>query len=134
MKIYIGCSLTQAPQEYKDAVDRIKDSLRDEYEILDFYSHGVSSGTPEDVYAHDIHTCIATCDAFIALCDLPAIGLGYELGVAVEKFGKPTLALAQVDAKISRLVLGITHPNYTFMRYESADDVPEKIRSFLKAL
>ena len=40
---------------------------------------------------------MAKCDVFIAISDFPAIGLGYELGVAVEKLQKPTLALAHKD-------------------------------------
>jgi len=127
MKIYIGCSLTQAPEDFKESVEKVKADLRKDHEVLDFL--GTVAGTAHDVYRRDIHECLANCDAFIAICDLPAIGLGYELGVAVEKLNKPTLALAHKDAKVSRLTLGIEQPHYTFKRYSdyegnsSADQV-----------
>ena len=57
----------------------------------------------------------------IALCDLPSIGLGWEMGVAVEQYKKPVLALAHRDAKVSRLPIGAEcarNPNYQLVRYD----------------
>lgn len=127
-KLYVGCSLTQAPEEFKTAVENLKNELRKDFEILDFI--GLTAGTPTDVYKWDIHECVAKCDVFIAICDLPAIGLGYELAVAVEHLGKPTLALAQKDAKVTRLVLGIDKPNYTLTRYKTMEEIPQLIKNF----
>ena len=129
MKIYIGCSLTQAPESFKAMVEEVKDHLRQEHEVLDFV--GTVAGTPQDVYEWDINKCVPECDVFIAICDLPAVGLGYELGVAVEELKKPTLALAHKDQKVSRLLHGIDQPHYTFEQYDSLDDVVEKIKLFL---
>lgn len=132
MKLYIGCGLTQAPENFKTAVGGVKDILRKDFEILDFV--GLTAGTNKDVYLWDIHTCVETCDAFIAIVDYPALGLGYELGVAVEKLSKPTLALAHKDALVTRLVLGINKPNYQFIRYDSLDEVPHLIQKFIATL
>ena len=129
MKIYIGCSLTQAPEDFKVSIETIKNDLRSDHEVMDFI--GTIAGTPADVYHWDIHECVTKCDAFIAICDLPAIGLGYELSVAVEKLHKPTLALAHKDAKVSRLLLGIEQPHYVFERYNSFQEIPDRIRAFL---
>ncbi len=130
MKLYVGCSLTQAPEDFKAKVEALKDQLRQRYEILDFI--GLVAGTATDVYRHDIQVCVAQCDVLVGICDFPAIGLGYELGVAVEKLGKPTLALAHKDAKISRMLLGIDHPKYRFVRYESVEQIPSLIEHFIK--
>jgi len=129
MKLYIGCSLTQAPEDFKKQIDNLKNTLRNTYEIADFV--GLTAGTPKDVYLWDVHECVGKCAAFIAICDYPAIGLGYELGFAVEKLKKPTLALAHKDSKISRLVLGIDQPHYEFRRYESVEEIPQLIKQFL---
>ena len=86
------------PREFKKEIENIKNILRKEYEVMDFV--GLVAGTPHDVYQWDIHRCVATCDVFIAICDFPAIGLGYELGVAIEKLHKPTLALAREDVEV----------------------------------
>lgn len=130
MKIYVGCSLTHATPEFKATVEGVKDTLRKDFDMLDFV--GLTAGTAEDVYRWDIHECIEKCEAFIAFVDHPALGLGYELGVAVEKLKKPTLALAQTNAHVTRLVLGIDAPHYTFKRYEAVEEIPKIIRDFLK--
>lgn len=130
MKLYIGCSLTQAPEEFKQKVEHAKDTLRTKYEVLDFI--GLVNGTANDVYMHDIHTCVATCDVFVAIVDLPSIGLGYELGVAVEKLEKPTLILAHTDAKVTRLVIGIEKPFVKMVRYTDPSEIPALVGAFVK--
>ena len=128
--LYIGCSLTQAPEDFKKKVEDLKAILKQEYTVLDFI--GLVAGTPKDVYEWDINECVAKCDVFIALCDYPAIGLGYELGVAIEKLNKPTLALAHEGTKITRLIQGIELPTYQLTRYKDFSDIPEVIEEFLK--
>ena len=132
MKLYVGCSLTKAPQEFIQRVEDIKTALRTNHEVMDFV--GLVNGADNDVYRGDIHKNIADCEAFIAICDLPAIGLGYELGVAVEKLQKPVLAVAHIDAKVSRLVKGIDQSNFEFKRYTDTAELIEIIEAFLKRL
>jgi hypothetical protein len=131
VKLYVGCSLTQAPPDFVVAVEKLKSELSAKYEIMDFL--GLTKGTATDVYNWDIGRNIATCDLFVAVCDYPALGLGYELAAAVEKYHKPVLAVARRDAHITRLVLGIDAPNYDFVRYDLLQDVvamvDEKITS-----
>lgn len=127
-KLYVGCSLTQAPEDFKTNIENVKNQLCENFEVLDFV--GLTAGTEKDVYNWDIRECVAKCDIFVAICDLPAIGLGYELAVAVEHLGKPTLALAHTDAKVTRLVLGIDKPNYQCMRYGSTQDIPGLVKRF----
>ncbi|HEY4480296.1 MAG TPA: hypothetical protein VJB58_02400 [Candidatus Paceibacterota bacterium] len=122
MKIYVGCSLTQAPEQFIEEVENLKKILRQKgHKVFDFV--GLVAGTPKDVYRWDIHHCVAECDFLIAICDYPSIGLGYELGVAIEKLGKRVLAVAHKDSKITRLILGIDHLRFEFCRYEELDDV-----------
>lgn len=129
LKIYVGCSLTHAPQEFRDSVEELKGTLRTEFEVLDFV--GLEKGSPHDVFAWDIDHCVATCDLFIAICDHPSLGLGYEMAACVEAFQKPTLAVAHTDATIGRIILGITRPHFSFARYDSLlDDVPSMVRAF----
>jgi hypothetical protein len=129
VKIYVGCSLTQAPEAFTTAVETLKAQLKTDYEVFDFL--GLVKGTPTDVYHWDIDHCIGECDLFVALCDYPAIGLGYEMGVAVEKLLKPVLALAHTNTHVSRMLSGIDAPHYTFERYNSLEDVPALIRQKL---
>ena len=126
-RIYIGCALTHAPEEFKREVELLKTSLRmDGYKLLEFL--GLVAGTERDVYRWDIHHCVATCDFFVAICDHTSIGLGYELAVAVEKLKLPVLAVAHRDAKVTRMILGIESRRYEFKRYDTLDDVARMVR------
>jgi hypothetical protein len=66
---------------------------------------------------------VGDCDALIAICDHPSIGLGYEMNEAI-RLKKPVLAIAQEDAGVTRLVLGAAEvePNLRFERYASLAD------------
>lgn len=127
LKIYLGCSLTQASDEFKTGIEDLKNKLRKNYEILDFL--GLVNGTPTDVFLHDTK-CIKTCDVFVAICTYPAIGLGYELGAAIYEH-KPILALAQDQAKVTRMVLGINSPGYEFSRYNNLQEIPGLLKKFI---
>ncbi len=131
-KLYIGCALTDAPEDFKKDVEELKSVLKGkDYEVFDFL--GLVAGTPKGVYEWDIDHCIKHCDAFIAICDHPGLGLGFELGVATE-LDKPVLALAQKDAKISRLIMGAAEAEekFSFIRYKSlGDDAPQLILDWL---
>jgi hypothetical protein len=131
-KIYVGCSLTQAPQAFKDAVESLKNSLRADYQILDFV--GLEAGTATDVYNWDVKHCVGGCDLFVAICDYPAIGLGYELATAIEKLNKPVLAVAQEKAIVTRLVLGIDAPTFSLERYQDMGDVVALVKAKLASL
>lgn len=121
-RIYVGCSLTQAPEKFRDEVERYKGSLRDAgHEVLDFI--GLENGTAEDVYRWDIERCVRTCDVLVGVCDYPSIGLGWELNEAT-RLGKEVLAVAHEQSQITRLVLGAAavEPNIHFARYTDLSD------------
>ena len=130
LRLYVGCALTDAPIEFREKIEKLKNMLREEYEILDFIC--LVNGTPTDVYRWDIHKCVATCDMLVAICDYGATGLGYEMGTSVEKHGKPTLGLAHEDSKVSRITYGIDHQNYTWRRYRTLEDIVVLIREMAK--
>ncbi len=123
LDIYVGCSLTQAPQEFVDSVESLKDTLKQSYDVFDFL--GLVDGTERDVYDWDIKHCVGQAALLLAVCDYPSIGLGYEMATAIEKQGTPTLAVAHEDTKVTRLILGVDAPNYRFRRYQSLDQVAE---------
>lgn len=121
-KLYVGCSLSHATEEFKNSVEEFKRDLRREgYEVFDFV--GLVNGTASDVYKWDLQHCVGECDAFVAICDEPSIGLGWELATA-QQLGKSILALAHTDAKVTRLLLGAAEqePNVRFERYAQLKD------------
>jgi hypothetical protein len=133
IKLYVGCLLTQASEEFKDGVEQLKVTLRAEgYEVFDFV--GLVAGTSADVYNWDIGHCVKDCDALIGICDFPSIGLGYELNEAV-RLQKPVLAVAHKDSKVTRLVEGAAEvePNFSFERYSDiSQDIIPMVESWLR--
>jgi hypothetical protein len=133
LQVYVGCSLTKATEEFRQGVEHLKDEIRKKgYEVFDFV--GIVNGTPRDVYEWDIGHCIKDCDVFVAICDEPSIGLGYELCEAV-RLGKPVLAVAHQESIVTRLVTGAAdvEPNLTFLRYRDfIKDVPTMVEKFVK--
>lgn len=124
-KLYVGCGLTNAPREFTDRVDLLKAKLREEdWDVMEFL--GTVAGTAEDVYQRDIVENVGGCDAFVGIFDEPSTGLGFELNESL-RLGKPTLGVAHVDTRVTRLVLGAAsyHENFNFWLYEDmVEDVP----------
>ena len=127
LKIYVGCSLTHAPAAFREHIDRLKTELRKHYTVLDF--QGLTKGTDQDAFKNDTQ-CVRDCNLFVADCTHPAIGLGYELGVALE-MGKPVLAVAEKDVKVTRLVLGIERPNFRIERYANTADILRFVKEMI---
>ena len=126
-KLYVGCGLTLAPQEFKDEVERTKEELGRDWEVMQFL--GTTAGTEVDVYEVDIIRNVGGCDAFVGVMDEPSWGLGWESREAVMQ-GKPTLLVAHAASKITRLALGAPHfVDIGFRRYEDmVGDVPGIVR------
>lgn len=133
MKVYVGCALTHATESFKVQVSEMKERLKENgYDVLEFV--GLSAGSAKDVYEHDIHGCVAKCDAFVAVCELPSIGLGYELCYAVEVRKIPTLAIASDTVKVTRLVEGITADCFTFTQYNQTETLYGAVYEWLKSV
>jgi hypothetical protein len=125
IKIYVGFSITGAPDEFIESVQRLRQKLREEHEVLEFVP--VLEGTPQDVYRNDIKESVANCDLMVAVCDLPSTGLGFEMACAVLG-DKPVLAVAHHNARMSRLIMGVDHEKYAFRRYEHLGEVVQFVR------
>ncbi len=134
VKVYVGCSLTHAPPGFRQAVEDLKDKLRQICEVLEF--KGISDDfIPNDIYRHDILGCVCESDLLLAICDYPSLGLGWEMAVQSEKRAMPVLAVAGVNAKVSKLVLDPQLPGYEFERYTNLREdvyrmVAERIKNF----
>lgn len=125
-KLYVGCGLSKAPQDFQDQVEVLKETLRSRGdEVFDFV--GLVAGTAADVYNWDIGRCVGSAQMIIGVCDEASIGLGWEMGVAAEKHKIPVLATAHVESAVTRLVHGAAEvlPNVRFEPYEDLTrDIP----------
>jgi len=136
MKIYVGCALKNAPEEYKEYIASFKEKLRsiEGVTILDFINN--PNATPKEIYRNDIHGCVADCDLMIADFSHPSLGLGYEVSTMLEKRNMPVIGIAHKDAIVSFLILGIINDNFSYDTYGSVAEMFEiaenKIQKFLK--
>lgn len=124
-KLYVGCGLTHAPEEFKQEVLRFRNALEKDFDVLKFV--GISPETPAaQVYQHDI-ACVQASDLLVGVCDENSTGLGMEMGYGLV-LGKRILAVAHQNSLVTKMVTGAgesqTAPNFTFARYENlVDDV-----------
>ena len=135
--VYVGCALTHASVEYKESIKLLKKHLSQMkgVEVLEFID--LVNGTPLDVYEHDIHRCVGQAHLVIAECSYPALGLGWELGAAVEKYQKYVLTVAKQDAKVTRLISGAEcsrNPKYSFKIYNSFAELVDICTNKIKEL
>ncbi len=127
-KLYIGCALTNLPLdkkvEFLRTIREVKNSLSEFFEVMEFLGvDDASQASPPEVYNFDIKECVMKADCMLAICDFPSLGLGYEIATAVEKRGIPVLAMAHKDSEVTRLIRGITHPDFAFERYNSTEEI-----------
>ncbi len=118
-KLYVGCSLQNSSQEFRDGIDRLKAALKKNFSVIEFL--GLGKGTVQDVYTYDSQ-CVRDCDVFLAECSKPSIGLGIEIGIAMQA-NKRIVAVAEKEASVSRMLQGITYQDFSFHRYTSIDEV-----------
>jgi len=134
-KLYIGCALTNVPEDKKESffqeIFEIKKRLSEYFEILEFVGVGdllnPNPKTPQEVYEMDMLDRLMKADYFLAICDHPGTGLGYEMGVATEKRGIPVVAMSRKESKVSRSIVGVMQPNYHYSYYEKVDDVVDAV-------
>ena len=120
LKVYVGCSLTHASDEYRESIENLKNSLRNDFEILDFMDI-YKDKDPKKVFEHD-YKCLVECDFMIADCSEPSTGLGFEIATVLG-LKKPVYAFASVNSLVSNFIIGITNPNFKFMRYKKLDEI-----------
>lgn len=127
--LYFGCALHGYPEEHRQAMIQIRESLQGHFRILEFCS---ADTPPSEIYHQDIHESVAKADLMLAMCDKTSLGLGYEMGARIETYRKPLLALAHEESPVSSLIRGVTHPAFEFKRYNSVDEVLPLLIEFEK--
>jgi nucleoside 2-deoxyribosyltransferase len=136
-KIYLGCALTNAPLEFREEIVKLREKIKEKYELIEFFSDpaSVSQQSTELEYCQKIYefdkNCVQSCDIMLAEVSYPSLGEGMELAFAVTN-DKPILAVARDDASVSRMIMGITHPKFEFQRYVEVDDLLNLLEQFAK--
>jgi len=115
IRIYFGCSLTHASKEFIRDNNRLKKILRKKVEVFEFAGLTPPVG---EVYQHDTNM-VRRCDVVVANISHPSLGLGMEMGIAIEN-KKPLITLIDDSCKTTRfLILGYVDPFHFSLRYTS---------------
>lgn len=125
--LYFGCALHGLPDEHRQEMVKLRESFKDHFFVLEFCP---ADTPPREIYSKDIHESVAKADLMVAICDKPSLGLGYEMGVRVEKYGLPLLCLAHEDSPVSGLIRGVHHPRFEFKRYRSTEEILKLVLEF----
>ena len=132
-KVYVACSLTHAPKKFWDEVASFKKRLESFCHILCFM--GVNGHPPHEIYNFDIKECVHKSDLVVAICDLPSIGLGMEIGTQIEARKMPCLAIAHEKSVVSSMITDTRQPGSEFRRYKDLQkDGVELVRKKLKKM
>lgn len=130
IRLYVGCALKNAPMDFIDSVLALRSELAKNpcYEVLEF----LGPGKPRDIYKRDIIECVGTADVMLAICDLPSLGLGYEMATHVKHFKRPLFAVAKEGIPVSGLIEGIHGEGaFSFARYNELSEVPRMLDAWL---
>ncbi|MBN2356484.1 nucleoside 2-deoxyribosyltransferase [candidate division KSB1 bacterium] len=87
--------------------------------------------TPSEIYRRDV-AWLADCDAMIAEISNPSLGVGYEIGYALD-LGKRILCLHKEGLFISRMIIGNDRAGLNIAAYASDEEWQQQIAYFLSA-
>ncbi|PSO46021.1 MAG: hypothetical protein BRC25_00100 [Parcubacteria group bacterium SW_6_46_9] len=127
--VYIGCGLTDAPQEFIGQVGELKKTLDQvsHVRVLDFVGKGDTNSV--EVRKRDLSQ-VASCDLMVAICEFGSTGLGMEMQKAVAE-NKHILACASTLDR-SQLVRGIESDRFSFFQYEQMQNVVEQVEEWVE--
>jgi 2'-deoxynucleoside 5'-phosphate N-hydrolase len=135
MNIYFSCSITggrQDQQVYHAIVDAL---IKSGHEVSTAHlsrpdvMEKETDVSPADVYNRDVRW-VEECDALIAEVSTPSHGVGYEVALALS-LGKPVFCCYQHGRRVSKMILGNSHPTLSLFAYNTLDELLPKIREFL---
>ena len=114
--VYFGCALSHAPASFLEDIAYIKRRLAPYAELLNFL--GLHHPNVGDAFQYDLN-CVRRCDLIIGDLTHPSLGLGMELGIAIEN-RKPMIMLANDKLAAERLLMwGSWDPLHFKLRYKS---------------
>jgi hypothetical protein len=136
MKIYYATSISGVQTEDSDRINaELINYLKNFGEVLTehFANPGIKVKGETGIDSKDIHDrdmkWLFESDVIVAEVSNPSLGVGYELGRALEN-NKKILCLCRVNVKrLSAMITG--NGKMTVKYYNSADEVKNIIRDFL---
>ena len=135
MNIYFSCSITGGRQDQAVYAAIVEHLLAQGYEVPTAHLSSENILAEEkviearEVYHRDLKW-VEECDALIAEVSTPSHGVGYEIALAL-LLGKPVFCCYRKGRKVSKMILGNTHPKLNLYGYERVDDLITAIDGFI---
>ncbi|MBM3138335.1 MAG: hypothetical protein FJZ98_09130 [Chloroflexi bacterium] len=135
MNIYFSCSITGGRQDqaiYEAIVDHL---LAQGHKVPTAHlssEHVMTEENvvePREVFDRD-SKWVEECDALIAEVSTPSHGVGYEIALAL-MLGKPVLCCFRHERKVSKMILGNSHPKLELNEYTRIEDLITAIDGFV---
>lgn len=135
MNIYFACSITGGRDDVMVYQSIVKALLEDGHEVPTasladtgvVYLEDVVDAV--DVYTRDVEW-INGSDVLVAEVSTPSHGVGYEISHAL-RLGKPVLCCYREGVKVSKMILGNTHPTLVVRSYTTNKEAAQVVRGFL---
>lgn len=131
IRLYLGCSLSHGPKEFIKDMTALKNKLKKKVEVFEF-----AGLLPPDigmVYQHDANM-VRRCDIVVANITYPSLGLGMEMGIAIEN-RKPLITIVDNNCKTMRfLISGYIDPYHFSIRYKTISQAAQFIFEKLEYL
>ncbi len=134
-KVYLGCALHNAPEEYRASIEILQDLIETfpETELLKFKSKPTELGdfTSKEIYEYD-REMVSSADIMIAEASNPSLGLGMETMIAIQR-EIPVHIIHHEDAKVSKMMRGTAdiHDFVQLYTYKDNEDLQEIITKIL---
>lgn len=133
MRVYLACAMTNPERDIASVAELLRALTNAGHEVLTPHVIGEVEHSPDGVLsdaqlaARDLQW-LEQADCLIAEVSTPSHGVGIEVATAL-RLGKPVLAVARRDARVSRLLAGL--PGLTLARYSNASEAIEAVYRFL---
>jgi 2'-deoxynucleoside 5'-phosphate N-hydrolase len=134
MKIYLAASITGNNEDKKEFFE-ILNYIKKFAEITDEnagWNHGDNHFTAKEIHERDVKW-FNEADAIIAEVTKKSLGVGYEIGRAIEQ-KKPVLCLYKSQSKDSLSPMIVGCPKITNITYSTLEDTKKAIKEFITQL
>lgn len=136
MRVYLACAMTN-PHRDTTAVEEVLRALTASgHEVLTPHVVGEVEQASDHLLSdrelaqRDL-AWLSQADCLVAEVSTPSHGVGIEVMAAVS-LGKPVLAMAREEVRVSRLLVGL--PGLTLARYSSPTQAVALVRAFLESI
>ncbi len=129
-KVYLAAPILGHPQGPRLAAQLLDALARVGAHVVNpWVASGPDPVPPAEIYLRDT-ALIDSADGLVAEVTLPSLGVGYEIAYALCR-GKPVAAVARLGARVSRLIVGIDSPRYTFHAYSDPLEAARYAAAFI---